>query len=914
VQRQEAPAEEELQAKPLVQRQEAPQEEELQAKPLLQRQEAPQEEELQAKPLLQRQEAPQEEELQAKPLVQRQEAPAEEELQTKPLVQRQEAPAEEELQTKPLLQRQEAPAEEELQAKPLLQRQEAPAEEELQAKRSPQRSSTSSHNASDNLENQLTNSKGGGSPLPDEVRSFMEPRFGADFSQVRVHTDSEAIQMNQAVGAQAFTHGSHIYFGAGKSPGISDLTAHELTHVVQQTGADRGLSPEKKQVSKKDNSDRTWHDGQATPINRKPVQPIEHLATPEKTIQRFESNEHKAMGDQGSANSKGKPTQIKLSDDLTVTFGDITAMAGDYFGSVKAIEDLAKVPGDNGKKAGSIDEIKYVLYVKVRGEKRRESEFSDPVKNAVAKRYYTLAGSNVTHFTNPQVGDEKQSFEQKANEKTEVRDEHGNKVLVPVNNAGSYRENHLRAIQEAASAGKEGKPKDRALLYEAFASHFLTDAYAAGHMRTPRAAISAYWNAKVPMFWTNLKWWMAENIAQHINDNTTLIGTLGTVQVIWEQAQSTFNEVLKTKGIPDLTFGDAISGAVHDYDNETGVEADVGGKLVKLVGDGQVLDEKDRPLVAGVDTMTKAAQGVKVSLKDIEDAYAKGQAGETNPEKIAASLRLKDGLFRAEQLWPKALPDSDANQTNKSLNWKVGEVEDLFKDPRMKEAIAHFANEKASTLEAEITFKEQYKTDAMKESVLAKLQASPDDVIKTFRQIINYTPGTVAALGGVGGHDSDDNAVDYYDEAIKKGGLNTLTIEQKNKLIRDVLSGATVGKEELMLVNLLDAKPSDAPTLIKDIGWRRIWDDLSGNDCRNFVQKFGSSFWVQQGYAAKRAEVEFLADGRTNDLAQETIITILRTCSGEEVRKIDKEVGGWTGLAFDLDGKWDDEFNAMITK
>jgi hypothetical protein len=42
--------------------------------------------------------------------------------------------------------------------------------------------------------------------------------------------------MNQAVGAQAFTHGTDIYFGAGKSPAVSDLTAHELTHVVQQTG------------------------------------------------------------------------------------------------------------------------------------------------------------------------------------------------------------------------------------------------------------------------------------------------------------------------------------------------------------------------------------------------------------------------------------------------------------------------------------------------------------------------------------------------------------------------------------------------------------------------------------------------------------------------------------------------------
>lgn len=90
--------------------------------------------------------------------------------------------------------------------------------------------------ASGDLESRLSGSKGGGSPLSQEVRSFMEPRFGADFSQVRVHTGSEAVQMNRELGAQAFTHGSDVYFGAGKSPGNNELTAHELTHVVQQTG------------------------------------------------------------------------------------------------------------------------------------------------------------------------------------------------------------------------------------------------------------------------------------------------------------------------------------------------------------------------------------------------------------------------------------------------------------------------------------------------------------------------------------------------------------------------------------------------------------------------------------------------------------------------------------------------------
>jgi len=91
--------------------------------------------------------------------------------------------------------------------------------------------------ASGDLESRLNASKGGGSPLSENVRGFMEPRFGADFSGVRVHTGGEAVQMNQELGAQAFTHGSDVYFGAGKSPGNNELTAHELTHVVQQTGA-----------------------------------------------------------------------------------------------------------------------------------------------------------------------------------------------------------------------------------------------------------------------------------------------------------------------------------------------------------------------------------------------------------------------------------------------------------------------------------------------------------------------------------------------------------------------------------------------------------------------------------------------------------------------------------------------------
>jgi hypothetical protein len=92
------------------------------------------------------------------------------------------------------------------------------------------------------LEHKLSSSSGNGSPLPDEVCQFMGQRFGTNFDHVRVHTGNDAVQMNRGLQAQAFTHGSHIYYGAGKKPAKDSLTAHELTHVVQQTGTEAALS------------------------------------------------------------------------------------------------------------------------------------------------------------------------------------------------------------------------------------------------------------------------------------------------------------------------------------------------------------------------------------------------------------------------------------------------------------------------------------------------------------------------------------------------------------------------------------------------------------------------------------------------------------------------------------------------
>jgi hypothetical protein len=96
-----------------------------------------------------------------------------------------------------------------------------------------------------------------GRPLDQATRALAEPRFGHDFSQVRVHTDAPAAESARALGARAYTVGRDIVFGGGEyaphSAAGQRLLAHELAHVVQQravAGSVPALAPERLSVSR----------------------------------------------------------------------------------------------------------------------------------------------------------------------------------------------------------------------------------------------------------------------------------------------------------------------------------------------------------------------------------------------------------------------------------------------------------------------------------------------------------------------------------------------------------------------------------------------------------------------------------------------------------------------------------------
>jgi hypothetical protein len=167
-----------------------------------------------------------EEEIQAKSFGSIQRHEEDEELQMKPLsesIQR----VEEGLQMSSILQRHgggDHEHDEELQMSPTLQRREAGG----------------GGDASEELENSIQQARGGGQSLDPNLQAKMGQAMGADFSGVKVHTDSQSDQLNQSIQAKAFTTGQDVFFRQGAySPSSKDgqeLIAHELTHVVQQNG------------------------------------------------------------------------------------------------------------------------------------------------------------------------------------------------------------------------------------------------------------------------------------------------------------------------------------------------------------------------------------------------------------------------------------------------------------------------------------------------------------------------------------------------------------------------------------------------------------------------------------------------------------------------------------------------------
>jgi len=388
----------------------------------------------------------------------------------------------------------------------------------------------------------------------------------------------------------------------------------------------------------------------------------------------FGSQEHQSLGDTAT-NRASYDVGGATDDPFRLTHGDLCSLNGDYFlsgpgtttaGGRGAQDDLfalAARPGNAGQLAGTRDELIWALKL-IRGDDARFATgpwagyvFADAVNAAVKERYQRLAAANTTHFAAPRG-----------------RDASGQPNPSPQGSAGtSYRSTHEAALHLAYQAGQRLDSIDRAMAMEAAAQHYLTDAFAAGHLRTPVGSIREYWSQQYPLFWYNLRHKMALDTAIRLNDQSTNVTTIiGTVNQMYE-ALSQQIEALATS-LPAVTVGDLLARVFHDDDNAMGLNVQGGGRLY---GDGH-LDDPD----PNNRTRDFAQAAILDGNADVQAAYQLGSqaaAGTAIPDdqmfaQVRAATHTGD-RYLAETRMPIPLT------TEPPQNWSAGSLEELWTTP-----------------------------------------------------------------------------------------------------------------------------------------------------------------------------------------------------------------------------------------
>ncbi|MEJ7597346.1 MAG: hypothetical protein WKG01_05505 [Kofleriaceae bacterium] len=630
---------------------------------------------------------------------------------------------------------------------------------------------------------------------------------------------------------------------------ISDRKDRTQTQQFEQTDAQRSKE-NTFDASELENTDydAIWHKNQA-PGN---------LA--------FGAREHRDMGNLGSNKAGGdrvKPGMdrenlgkdqqwVQLDVDYKLQFGEVVALAGDHFSSIEQMRVFAR-----NKNGGSHSRLEIEYARKWQLEKDVEWHEKDPkyieAKAAQEKRYFVLAGGNegkykgnANHFTNPKAGDTSKPTAAKALDadvqyEEFVKNQGTRPREVGSNATAAYRMNHVSALIDAAMAGKQGASIDEAMATDAFACHYLSDSFAAGHIRTPRIAAKEYWDAKVPMFSYNLVGYMAESIARFMRANKedfeqakNLDADKLPENVLWKGARDTVRGIFKQSA--NLTFGDVIALAIHDWDNKKGVKAHVNGKQETLKGDGSA--EAYSP----TETLVNAA--IEASVNEVRMAHKLGVAKE--PKDVVTFLfDFEDKLFRAERHIPTTTPEDLADASNPELKWKFSTFEQVLSDSRMQEAIKVFLGDKAAEVEKVKRTLSAGEGRAVDE-LTGKMRGDPRPILSS---VIHWTPDTGGWDIWTGtGSDTDDQAREYVKEARKtKGGLASLTAHQRVKLIIDVMNGVVTESDEETAWQVLDAASHEqAKQVIDAIKWDDLAKFFDGAEGGKFRKRFPKAQWGEK--------------------------------------------------------------------
>ena len=164
----------------------------------------------------------------------------------------------------------------------------------------------------------IESARGSGAALPGEVRRRMETAFATDFSSVRVHDDERSAQLNSAVSAHAFTTGSDIFFGRGKfapsTPSGERMLAHELAHVVQNSGTGRRTIDPRAAAVIGRHVDRSTKIARAFTLPWRKTPEQKAAAKEKEDAARAKQEQDKAKKDRDKVRKDGGATLAELND------------------------------------------------------------------------------------------------------------------------------------------------------------------------------------------------------------------------------------------------------------------------------------------------------------------------------------------------------------------------------------------------------------------------------------------------------------------------------------------------------------------------------------------------------------------------------------------------------------------------
>ena len=676
---------------------------------------------------------------------------------------------------------------------------------------------------------------GGVMPHLEAIQRSFGPAH--DLSGVRAHVGGAAADASAAIGAHAYATGNDVAFAA--SPDLF-LAAHEATHVVQQR---HGVSL-KGAVGQDGDAYEQHADAVAAAVVRGEDVSAMLGAGGHRgaTVQRFASEEHAKLGDEATGGKR-----VPLADDYQIAYGDLVAIAGDYFEGIDQLRALASVPG---RGAGTREEIDYVIDHYVHGGS--EKPYSEGARKAADDRYYLLLGKNDDHYLNNRKDDQSVDAVTRASRTagaTTASPTGADDLFASIrldqkagNAASAYRRGHVRALREAFAIGRASadptaaydphpRTVDDAHAADAYACHFLTDAFSAGHIRTQRTAIADYWNPREPMFVHNTQGWIAQSVAAYVAKDKGTSTDLAYYGVPMLGAFGALDQVKEKMRATQYQFGDLIGVALHELDGNDGIRARSGGAEGKLLGDHHLGEGREEAW---------AVAAVQASVADVELAFALGAKGSL-PVEVEDRL-MTDGLFAAEARIPTPVPDAELPASDDRVQWwNYTDALALIADRNVIAALRAFGTNQAAEIEAVAAkFEDPKVRDAVINSVVARLKSAPEVAV---REILLWTPDTG---GGMGGHNQDDNASDYVAAAraiaasgAGKSGLASLRYQQRYALIASLLDGVTSGQQEVDIVDLLKTAPAgDARRLITDFGWQRLADEIDDGYGDDFEAAF----------------------------------------------------------------------------